>query len=315
MGRLWAAMKRRVRTCVQIGVTALTNGYAAGFVQGKIFRGPTKALCVPGLNCYSCPGALGSCPIGSLQALLASRHHKLAFYVVGFLLFVGAVCGRFVCGWLCPFGLVQDLLYKIPFVKKLKKLPGDRWLKYVKYGILLGFVIILPLTVLDIVGQGQPWFCKYICPSGTLFAGIPLIASNPLLQSALGWLFTWKAAILAVLILLSIVVYRPFCRYLCPLGAIYGLFNPIAFYRLRVDADRCTQCGRCQKACKLDIPVYRRPNSPECIRCGECQKACPHGAICSTFRRSGEDKSSPYRLPEAAAPCSDNPSDQPTDHV
>ena len=210
MGKVFSSVRRRLRTWVQIGFTALTNGYAAGFAKGTIYKGPTKAFCVPGLNCYSCPGALGACPIGSFQAVIASRDYKFTFYIVGFLMLVGAVFGRFVCGWLCPFGLVQDLLYKIPFVKKLRRLPGDRFLKYLKYVILAGFVIILPLTVLDIVGQGQPWFCKYICPSGTLFAGIPLVASSPPLQQALGWLFTWKVGILAVLLLLSVAVYRPF---------------------------------------------------------------------------------------------------------
>lgn len=269
----------KLRTWVQLGFTALTNGYAAGFVNGNIFKGPTKALCLPGLNCYSCPGALGSCPIGSLQAVLASRDYKFSFYIVGFLLVVGAFLGRFVCGWLCPFGLVQDLLYKIPFVKKLRKLPGDKWLKYLKYVVLALFVVILPLTALDIIGQGQPWFCKYICPSGTLFGGIPLIAANPLLRGALGWLFTWKMAILVVLVLLSVLVYRPFCRYLCPLGAIYGFFNGVALYRYAIDEHKCTHCGACRQACKLDIPVDKTPNSPECIRCGDCKKACPHGAI------------------------------------
>ena len=163
-------------------------------------------------------------------------------------------------------------------------MPGDRFLKYLKYGILVGFVLVLPLTVLDIVGQGQPWFCKYICPSGTLFAGIPLIASNPPLQAALGWLFTWKIVILAVLVFLSVLVYRPFCRYLCPLGAIYGLFNPIAFYRYRIKKEKCTKCGKCRKTCKLDIPVYSKPNSPECIRCGACRRSCPHGAICTAIK-------------------------------
>ncbi len=276
------AKKKRpvnLRTWVQICFAAITNGYAAGFAEGKIYRGQAKKLCLPGLNCYSCPGALGSCPIGALQATLTDKNYSFAFYIVGFLLLAGALAGRFVCGWLCPFGLIQDLLHKIPFPKKLKKLPGDKVLKYLKYIILVGFVIVLPLAVLDIIGQGKPWFCEYICPSGTLFAGIPLIASNPMLQSALGWLFTWKMTILSVLIILSVIVFRPFCKYLCPLGAIYGLFNPIAVYRFKVSADKCTGCGVCQKACPVDIPVYKTPNSPECIRCGKCKSACPHSAI------------------------------------
>ena len=285
MGKRLARLKRHARTWVQLGFAALSNGYAAGFMRGNIYKGPLKFACVPGLSCYSCPGALGSCPIGAFQSVLASRDYHFAFYVSGFLIFFGAVLGRLTCGWLCPFGLVQDLLYKIPFPKKRKLLPGDRWLKYLKYVILAGFVVILPLTVLDIVGQGQPWFCKYICPSGTLFAGIPLVAANPPLQAALGWLFTWKSAILITLVLLSLWVYRPFCRYLCPLGAIYGFFNPIALYRFQVDADRCTHCGQCQRACKFNIPVQDHPNSPDCIRCGDCIRACPHSAIRSTLRR------------------------------
>ena len=285
MGKRLAGLKRHAHTWVQLGFAALSNGYAAGFMRGNIYKGPLKFACVPGLSCYSCPGALGSCPIGAFQSVLASRDYHFAFYVSGFLIFFGAVLGRLTCGWLCPFGLVQDLLYKIPFPKKRKLLPGDRWLKYLKYVILAGFVVILPLTVLDIVGQGQPWFCKYICPSGTLFAGIPLVAANPPLQAALGWLFTWKSAILIALVLLSLWVYRPFCRYLCPLGAIYGFFNPIALYRFQVDADRCTHCGQCQRACKFNIPVQDQPNSPDCIRCGDCIRACPHSAIRSTLRR------------------------------
>ena len=279
--------KRRasVRTVCQLVFAALSNGYAAGFAQGKIYKGSGKFFCLPGLNCYSCPGALGACPIGSLQAVLTSREYRFSAYVLGFLLLFGALFGRLVCGWLCPFGLVQDLLHKIPLGKKLRRLPGERGLRMLKYGVLAGFVIVLPLTVLDIVGQGQPWFCKYICPSGTLFAGIPLIASNPPLRAALGFLFTWKAAILVVLLLLSVLIWRPFCRYLCPLGAIYGCFNPIALYRFRIDEDKCTHCGACQRACRLDIAVDRTPNSAECVRCGDCRRACPHGAICSSQPR------------------------------
>lgn len=272
-------LKKRLRLLVQVGFTAITNGYAAGFMKGRIYTGKTKALCVPGLNCYSCPGALGSCPIGSLQAVIGSRNYKVSFYIIGFLMLMGAVFGRFVCGWLCPFGLIQDLLHKIPFVKKIRKVPGDRWLKYLKYVILAIFVVILPLFAVDMIGQGSPWFCKLICPSGTLTAGIPLVLTNPGLQSAVSWLFAWKVLILVVLILLSIMIYRPFCRYLCPLGAIYGWFNSIAFYRFEIDESSCTKCKVCQKICKLDIPVWEKPNSVDCIRCGDCKNSCPHNAI------------------------------------
>lgn len=272
-------LKSKSRLIVQLVFTALSNGYVRGFAEGKIFTGKIKSVCLPGLNCYSCPGALGSCPIGSLQATLGSRNHKSAFYVLGFLMIVGAFFGRFVCGFLCPFGLVQDLLYKIPFFKKLKKLPGDKFLKWLKFVLLALFVIVLPLFAVDAFGQGSPWFCKYICPSGTLGAGVPLTILNEGLRSIVGWLYTWKVVILVVIIFLSILVYRPFCRYLCPLGAIYGLFNKVSLYRYRIDETKCTSCGACQKACNMDIKTFKNPNSIECIRCGDCIKACPHNAI------------------------------------
>lgn len=278
-------IKERLRLGCQLAFTALSNGYARGFGEGKIFTGPTKHVCVPGLNCYSCPGALGSCPIGALQAVIGSRKFQIPFYVLGFLMMIGALCGRLVCGWLCPFGLVQDLLYKIPGVKKLRKLPGDRFLRWIKYGILAVFVVLLPLFVVDIVGQGSPWFCKYICPSGTLFGGIPLVSANESLRSAIGWLYTWKVAILVVLLVLSVFVCRPFCRYLCPLGAIYGPFNKFALFRYRLEKDKCVSCGKYQKTCPMDLPVWEKPNSAECIRCGRCRSACPTGAIRTTVER------------------------------
>ena len=279
MAEFMRKLKSKSRLIVQLVFTALSNGYVRGFAEGKIFTGKTKSVCVPGLNCYSCPGALGSCPIGSLQATLGSRNYKFAFYVLGFLMIIGAFFGRFVCGFLCPFGLVQDLLYKIPFFRKLKKLPGDKFLKWLKFVILLLFVIILPLFAVDAFGQGSPWFCEYICPSGTLGAGIPLTVLNEGLRSIVGWLYAWKVAILVVIIFLSILIYRPFCRYLCPLGAIYGLFNKISLYRYRIDETKCTSCGACQKACKIDIKTFENPNSIECIRCGDCIKSCPHNVI------------------------------------
>ena len=234
-------------------------------------------------SCYSCPGALGACPIGSLQAVLDSGKFRFSCYVFGFLMLFGALMGRFVCGWLCPFGLVQDLLHKIPLFHKKKNLPGHRFLRYGKYLVLGVFVILLPMTVVGVTGMGDPWFCKYICPSGTLFGGLPLLASNPTLRAAAGWLFSWKTLLLVAIVLLSIRYYRPFCKYLCPLGALYGLFNPVSLYRLRVDQSECVHCGKCQQVCGMDIPVWEKPNSIECIRCGSCKASCPTGAIHSSL--------------------------------
>ncbi len=272
-------IKEWPRHITQAGWALLTNANLKGFITGKIYTGNAKKICVPGLNCYSCPGAVGSCPIGSLQAVLGSWNFKMAYYVVGILIFIGAVLGRIVCGFLCPFGLIQDLLNKIPFPKKIKTFKGDKLLRRLKYVILLVFVILLPLFVTDVIGQGAPYFCKLICPAGTLEGGIPLVLLNESMRSAIGWLYAWKNLILIITIIAAIIIYRPFCRYICPLGAIYSLFNKVSVYRYQVDKHKCISCGKCADACKMAVNPLENANSLECIRCGRCKQACPTNAI------------------------------------
>lgn len=271
----------RNRWRIQLLATLLTNPFLPNFLQGKIYRGKLKSVCVPGLNCYSCPGAAGSCPIGSLQAVIGSSKFKFSYYVVGLLILFGTLLGRAVCGFLCPFGWFQELLHKIPVRKfSTKPLHILTWLKYI---ILVVFVLVLPVTVVNEVGMGDPFFCKYICPAGILEGGIPLSIADEAIRASLGWLFTWKSCILLGIIVLSMFFYRPFCKWLCPLGAFYALFNRVSGYRLHVDHDKCTSCGACSRVCKMDVDVFRTPNHPECIRCGECMDACPHHAISKTF--------------------------------
>lgn len=272
-------IKESKRHGVQALWALLTNSYLIGFFQGKIYKGKLKSLCVPGLNCYSCPGAVGACPIGAMQAVIGSWNFKFAFYVAGFLMFIGALMGRFVCGWLCPFGLIQDLLHKIPFRKKIETFRGDQLLRKLKYIILLVFVILMPMFLVDILGQGAPYFCKLICPAGTLEGGIPLALLNKSMQSALGWLYAWKNLLLIGTIILSILIYRPFCKYICPLGAVYSVFNPISVFRYRVDKEACIDCGVCARVCKMQVNPIENANHPECIRCGICRKSCPVKAI------------------------------------
>lgn len=269
-----------LRLWVQIIYTIVTNGYAYGYLNGKIYKGALKYSCVPGLNCYSCPGAVGSCPLGALQAALNQRKIEIPFAVLGFFFLFGSVFGRFVCGWLCPFGLVQDLVYKLPVLRRLKRkqLPGHKVLKYGKYVVLVGLVLVGSSFLFEGFAK-IPAFCKYLCPSGTLMGAVPLLSTNEALRSQAGGLFGWKMAVLIVLLLLSVMVYRPFCQYLCPLGAIYGGFNRWCLVQIRWDKENCTSCGACQKACPMNLQPEQISVSPECIKCGKCVVACKQGCL------------------------------------
>ena len=266
-----------LRGWIQAAATLLTNIHLPNFFKGKIYQGNAKTVCVPGLNCYSCPAATGACPIGAFQAVVGSSRFKFSYYITGFFILFGVILGRFICGFLCPFGWFQDLLHKIPCKKfstgKLKPL------RYLKYIILLVFVILLPMLVTNSVGMGDPFFCKYLCPQGVLEGAIPLAAVNSGIRAALGALFSWKLGILITVIVLSVFFYRPFCKWLCPLGAFYALLNKVSLFGMKVDKHKCVSCGKCAKACKMDVDVTKAPDHTECIRCGMCVRACPTKAV------------------------------------
>lgn len=259
MHRAWL-MKRRL---IQLVATVLTNPHAANFFSGKLYRGGLKNFCAPGLNCWSCPAATFSCPIGALQAG--------SFYAAGVILLIGLLLGRAVCGFLCPFGFIQELLNKIPSPKF--KLP--RILTTVKYFLLIVFVLMLPF----VTELGKPTFCEYICPAGTLEAGLPLLATHEEFRDVLGNLFTLKVTILLAVIIGCVLVHRFFCRVMCPLGAIYGLLNKYSFYQLKYASNKCVKCGGCRKACPLDLDPTKDFYSAECVRCGRCKKVCPTRAL------------------------------------
>ncbi len=272
----------KMRGYVQAAATLLTNIHLPNFFKGRIYQGKGKMVCVPGLNCYSCPAASGACPIGSFQAVVGSSKFNFAYYVTGFLILIGILLGRFICGFLCPFGWLQELLHKIPSKKySTKKLKA---LTYLKYVILVVFVITLPILITNDLGMGDPFFCKYICPQGVMEGAIPLAIFNEGIRKALGALFTRKLIILIAVIILSIIFFRPFCKWICPLGAFYGLMNKVSLLGIKVDNDKCILCGKCSRVCEMDVDIRKSINSAECIRCGKCISACPSEALSYLYK-------------------------------
>ena len=251
-------------------------------LRGEINQGKSKGVCVPALNCYSCPAAIGACPIGSLQNSLSSLRYnlgsgqkKFGLYVIGSIGLMGSVGGRLACGWLCPFGFLQELLYRLPG----PKIQLSQKLNFLRYVFLFVFVLFLPLFLVDSLGLGAPWFCKIICPAGTLEAGVILAAVNPAIRSQLGWLFAWKTLVLIIFLVLMVLSQRPFCRLVCPLGTILGWFNRLSAFRMKVDLEACLRCDACQRVCPVNIKIYENPDSSQCIRCLKCEKVCPVSCI------------------------------------
>lgn len=284
---LWRRLSQAVSAVI-------INSHWHSLFARTIYSGSLKGFCVPGLNCYSCPLAIFACPIGSIQHIfsqirpsITAGKYYLGFYVIGTLGIVGSAVGRMACGWICPFGALQDLLYKIPS----PKIEIPRLFSYFKYAVLLVTVFILPAMVVDAFGYGEVWFCKYLCPAGTLEAGIPLTALSAPLRSQIGYQFWLKFSILVFFLALMIPVRRPFCRTTCPLGAVYSLFNQVSILKLSVSSE-CITCDRCYKVCPMGIKVYENPNSKDCIRCLDCVKVCSAHAVSYKFigRRLGSSE-------------------------
>ena len=279
-GKLMRISQEIKRKIIQIAAFGYSNTYLQNFAGGQLYKGKWKQFCNPGMNCYSCPAARLSCPIGAMQAVSGSMNFSVSFYVTGFVLAAGVLFGRAVCGYICPFGLIQELLYKIPSPKK-KLWKG---FTYVKYALLAFFVLLFPVAVTNELGMGAPAYCEYICPVGTLEGGLPLLATHPELRRTIGALFSVKAFILVLTLAGCIVICRFFCKVMCPLGAIYGILNKISIYHMDVDKEKCISCGQCHAECPMDVDPVKTPDSAECIRCGKCTVCCPKEALALRFR-------------------------------
>lgn len=276
-----------LRRWIQIVATVLSNACWMFPHTKGIYQGTLKSMCVPGLNCHSCPAATGACPLGSLQVMIAglrpavkAGNYHFGAYIIGTLGLTGSLVGRMPCGWLCPFGLLQELIFKIPS----RKFKIPKFLTHFKYLFLALFIFILPGLVVDDYGYGMTWFCRFICPAGTLEAGIPMLILKPELREIVGMLFYSKLTILIIFVMWMVISSRPFCRVVCPLGAIYSLFNKHSIFKMIYDPDKCTHCQECYNNCPMGIKFYEGPNQHDCIRCLKClNESCRFGAISYEF--------------------------------
>jgi ferredoxin-type protein NapH len=299
----WSRLWRR-RPWFQISSLLLINSWFT--------RATTKGLPCLALNCYACPLAVTACPIGSIQYFGGTR--QIPLYVVGVIGLAGALGGRFACGWLCPFGWFQEQIYKLP-VQKWSIRPRNRvpwwmlvlvslpyaagawaiqrytapltlplglylvggfalyaWLGASRHFAVIGLVLLLPFFT------REPWFSK-LCPAGMLEAGIPQVLVEPALRSLVGPFYWLKMGILVLFLGWMAVTRRPFCRWICPLGAIWSPFNRVSTVQMTVDEEACTGCSRCQQVCPVDICVHEDANSEACIRCMQCVEECPASCI------------------------------------
>lgn len=256
----------QIRLIVQWFSLIGSNIYLGYWKTKQVYQGTLKSVCVPFLNCHTCPGALFSCPIGNFQDFVTM--HKIPYLILAYFFAIGITIGSMVCGWLCPFGLIQDLMHKIESIKI--RIPKQ--LSQARYFVLIFLVILIPYIT------QETWFSK-LCPMGTLEAAIPWAAWNPTIPvynepavdvNKLGLLFVIKLIILVAFLLLFIVSKRPFCKLACPIGAILGFFNKYSLFRMKVDTKNCKDCGKCVKDCPVDINVSDEPNSSVCVRCLSC---------------------------------------------
>jgi polyferredoxin len=231
-------------------------------------------LCAPVFHCYSCPLATFSCPIGILANY--SALHLAPLLAIGILLVVGSIFGSLVCGWACPFGLLQDLLGRIPLPKF--RLPG--FLGWTRYAVLLGLVFVLPYFF----GDGRWFFICRLCPAGALEASVPYSVQQSLAGHGIVWLSWSKAAILIAFLVLSLLMWRPWCTLLCPLGAFFSVCNYVSLMFLRFQPGRCNDCELCRDLCKYRGPSERRGSDLRCIRCLECAN-CRALSIGTVFQK------------------------------
>jgi len=259
------------RLLSQILIFFSANLGAIGFKTG---------FCFPFFYCNACPAATSGCPIGAIEKSLYNHSFtwKLFIYPLLILGFFGITTGRAICGWACPIGLLQRVTAKVPrylkkkttLIKRIGLWKGEKYLRYLKYIVLVTLVFITPFFI--------RFMFTDICPVGVLTGTLPILFLNP--GKFVPNQFFWVAIIFFILFLMLIfLVERGWCRYFCPVGAILAIFNKISYLTVTVHKEDCIHCDLCSDVCPMGINVPEMDRDPECILCGKCINVCPKNII------------------------------------
>ncbi len=228
-------------------------------------------LLLPGLfvTVFSAVGEICSVILhGNFSA--AGLSAQLIIVITVFL--ITALWGRFFCSFLCSFGMMQELAAYLSQKTILGrfKVPAqlDRVLKCLKYFILAFFVVGSWILALPVDASFRPWGVFGMLVSGNISAvsaAVPTVGFCLLLAILVGSLF----------------IERFFCRYLCPLGALFALAAGRGFFKIRRSGASCTECGLCTRECAMGVNILEKDAvaSGECIGCMQCLTVCPRGSL------------------------------------
>jgi ferredoxin-type protein NapH len=251
----------------------------------------------------------------AIQLMLAGWNGVIVFPWIAVAAFIitSVLIGKAMCGWVCPFGFIQDVIGVFRRKQSDLSLRTHQTMVYVKYFVLgITLFLVLSFSASEMMGISSEFQSAFgvvafapftaLSPSETLFAALPRYMENFYVSMASGSsvdvlgsiatlppLFWVQFAIMVFVLGFAAFVPRSWCRYFCPHGAIMAAMNRFSFIGLRREPHKCEKvgCGRCVQVCPMRVPILDLPwekfSHPECIYCMKCVDACEHKAIRLTY--------------------------------
>lgn len=228
------------------------------------------------------------CPFGGIETLYSTitlgqtvkKIHESSLVMMWLVFILTFLLGPVFCGWICPLGSIQEWISKIGkriFKKKHNKIMPkklDRWLRYLRYIVLLWVVYATAKSLTLVFLEFDPYYALF-----NFWTGEAAITS---------------IAFLIIILLLSLIIERPWCKYLCPYGAVLGLFNKISIFKIRRNNQKCIGCQKCDNICPMNIEISKKETvkDTQCIKCMECTSEiiCPiENTVYSSIGRSAHN--------------------------